>query len=80
MKAQILVRLKDGVLDVQGKAIEGALGNAGNQAVRDIRVGKLIELDVEAGSEDEARGKIDEVCKELLVNAIIEQYEVVLLS
>ncbi|MBN8548869.1 MAG: phosphoribosylformylglycinamidine synthase subunit PurS [Deltaproteobacteria bacterium] len=76
MRVQVLVRLKGGVLDVQGKAIERGLADNGFQDLNNIRVGKLIELDVEAASEDSARKQVETVCQKLLANPIIENYEI----
>lgn len=76
MRVQVLVRLKGGVLDVQGKAIERGLSDNGFQALSNIRVGKLIELEVDAASEDAGRQKVEQVCQKLLANPIIENYEI----
>jgi phosphoribosylformylglycinamidine synthase len=76
MKLQILVRLKSGVLDVQGKAVEHGLENLGFAGVEGVRIGKLIELDVDADDFDTAKAKADEMCTKLLCNPIIENYEV----
>lgn len=76
MRVQVLVRLKGGVLDVQGKAIERGLADNGFQALNNIRVGKLIELDVEAPSEEAGRKQVETVCQTLLANPIIENYEI----
>ena len=76
MKVQILVRLKTGVLDVQGKAVESALLNVGYDKASQIRVGKLVELDVDAKDFGGAKKIVDELCSKILVNPIIESYEV----
>lgn len=76
MKIQVLVRLKPGVLDVQGKAVEHGIKELGFSDVSNVRMGKVIELEISAPSADEARAKADEICKKLLVNPIIENYEV----
>jgi phosphoribosylformylglycinamidine synthase len=76
MRAQVLVRLKGGVLDVQGKAVERGLGDNGYKDISNIRVGKLIELDVEAASEEAGRRQVEIVCQKLLANPIIENYEI----
>ncbi|MCB0318313.1 MAG: phosphoribosylformylglycinamidine synthase subunit PurS [Bdellovibrionales bacterium] len=75
MRMQIFVRLKTGVLDVQGKAVEHGLEHLGLNA-SDVRVGKLIELDVDASSKNEAETKLKEMCEKLLVNTVIESYEI----
>ena len=74
MKAIIRITLKNGVLDPQGKAIQGALGGLGITGVNDVRQGKLIEIDLAAAPEAEARAKVERMCKELLANTVIENY------
>ncbi|MCO6429567.1 MAG: phosphoribosylformylglycinamidine synthase subunit PurS [Deltaproteobacteria bacterium] len=76
MKVQVLVRLKAGVLDVQGKAVEHGLQGIGFNEIANVRVGKLVELEISAGGEEEARSKAEEMCQKLLVNPIIENYEI----
>jgi phosphoribosylformylglycinamidine synthase subunit PurS len=76
MKARVFVMPKDGVLDPQGKAIGHALGTLGFQGVGEVRQGKVIELEVRAASESEARAQVDEMCKKLLANTVIESYRV----
>ena len=76
MKVQILVRLKAGVLDVQGKAVENGLNSSGFKDVSDVRVGRLIELEVAASTFEEAKKKATVVCKEILADTIIENFEI----
>lgn len=76
MRFQVLVRLKGGVLDVQGKAIETGLKDKKFDAFKNIRVGRVIELEVDGVPADQARAQVDEVCKLLLANPVIEQYEI----
>ncbi|WP_230768895.1 phosphoribosylformylglycinamidine synthase subunit PurS [Sphingomonas sp. Leaf4] len=71
MKLRIVVTLKNGVLDPQGKAIEHALGSLGFSGVDEVRVGKLIELDVADDTDD---ATIDAMCRKLLANTVIENY------
>ncbi len=73
MKARVFVTLKNGVLDPQGKAIHHALEGLGFAGVRDVRAGKLIELDVADGTSDAA---LDEMCRKLLANMVIENYRI----
>ena len=73
MKLRIVVTLKNGVLDPQGKAIEHALASLGFAGVGEARVGKLIELDVADDTTDET---IDAMCRKLLANTVIENYRV----
>ena len=77
MKAIVTVGLKPGVLDVQGKAVAGALKELGFAAVENARVGKVIELDLGAGLDrDAAEAQVREMCEKLLANAVIESYRV----
>lgn len=76
MKFQVFVRLKPGVLDVQGKAVEHGLHNIGCGEVSGMRIGKLIEFDLECASESEGREKVRGMCEKLLANTIIEDYEI----
>jgi phosphoribosylformylglycinamidine synthase PurS subunit len=71
MKARVLIRPKEGILDPQGQAVERALPALGFEGVSEVRVGRLVELEVE----DAAR--MDEMCERLLANPLIEDYEVV---
>lgn len=77
MKALIHVTLKPDVLDPQGKAIRNACASLGYDAVEGVRQGKLFEVDLAAGSEDEARRLLDELCRKLLANPVIEDYAIV---
>jgi phosphoribosylformylglycinamidine synthase subunit PurS len=79
MKARVTVTLKNGVLDPQGKAIEGALKSLGFAGVDNVRQGKVIELDVQAADQAAARQKISEMCEKLLANTVIENYRIELL-
>jgi phosphoribosylformylglycinamidine synthase subunit PurS len=74
MRVKIFVSLKNGVLDPQGKAIERSLHTLGYTEVRDVRVGKYLELDVEASSRAAAETRIREMCDKLLANPVIEDY------
>ena len=74
MKYRVHVTLKSGVLDPQGKAIHHALEGLGFDGVRDVRAGKLIELELEDGAADE--GEIDQMCRKLLANTVIENYRI----
>ena len=76
MKAKVIITLKNGVLDPQGKAIEGALAGLGFGGVDNVRQGKSIELDVAAASEGEARKQVEAMCEKLLANTVIENYRV----
>jgi len=80
MKAEIKVVLKTGVLDPQGKAIEGALSSLGFEGVDSVRQGKLIEVELAETDEAAARAKLDEMCRRLLANTVIESYTVELIT
>ncbi len=75
LKATVLVRPKAGILDPQGQAVENSLRHLGF-SVADARVGRLVELDVEAGDEAEARAQVERMCEQLLANPLIESYEI----
>ena len=74
--ARVDVMLKPGISDPQGQTIERALPVLGYSGVYGVRVGKRIELEVDASSPDEARSKVTEMCERLLANPVIESYEV----
>ena len=75
MRATVLVRPKTGILDPQGEAVGSALGHLGFQ-VRDARVGKVIDLELEAEDEAEANAEVAQMCKRLLANPLIESFEI----
>ena len=76
MRATVVVFLKPGVLDVQGKAIEGALGGLGFEGVTNARVGRIITFDVDAPDRATAETKVRSMCDRLLSNAVIETYRI----
>jgi len=76
MKAKIKITLKKGVLDPQGKAIEGALHTLGFPEVAHVRQGKYIELDVPGSDKASAKAAVDAMCQKLLANTVIENYEI----
>ena len=76
MKARVLVRLKPGILDAQGASVKRALDGLGFHEVRDVRVGKVLDLDLNGARGDEARRRIEEMCARLLVNPVIEDFTV----
>jgi phosphoribosylformylglycinamidine synthase PurS subunit len=75
MKATVLVRPKQGILDPQGEAVEAALGHLGF-TVSGARVGKVVDIEVEAADADEARAAVATMCEQLLANPLMESYEV----
>jgi phosphoribosylformylglycinamidine synthase len=77
MKAIVTVGLKPGVLDVQGKAVAGALKELGFSEVQDARVGKVIEIQIDGDLDPEtAEAEVREMCEKLLANTVIESYRV----
>lgn len=76
MRVRVLVRLKPGIMDVQGAAIERALGGLGFRDIGGLRVGKVIELDVPGDTLAAVRGQVDDICRKLLVNPVLEDYSV----
>jgi phosphoribosylformylglycinamidine synthase len=75
VRATVLVRPKQGILDPQGEAVETALEHLGF-AVSATRIGKVVDLEVEAASADEARAQVEKMCEQLLANPLMESYEV----
>ncbi|HLI19518.1 MAG TPA: phosphoribosylformylglycinamidine synthase subunit PurS [Stellaceae bacterium] len=80
MKARVFVMPKEGVLDPQGKAIAHALGNLGFSGIGEVRQGKVIELEVAETDQAKARAALDEMCRKLLANTVIESYRVELVG
>jgi phosphoribosylformylglycinamidine synthase subunit PurS len=75
VKATVLIRPKSGILDPQGDAVESSLQHLGF-AVRAARVGRLVDLELDAETEDDARAKLKRMCEQLLANPLIESYEI----
>ncbi len=75
MRATVLVRPKDGILDPQGEAVETSLRQLGFR-VDEARVGRLIDLEVEAASDEDARAAVERMCERLLANPLIERFEI----
>jgi len=76
MKARVTVTLKTGVLDPQGKAIEGALATLGIAGVASVRQGKVFDIELEAVDADRAQAALQDAAEKLLANPIIENYRV----
>jgi len=76
MKVRVLVRLKPGVLDAQGRAIGNALSDLGYEGIRGVRVGKLIELEVDGSDPAKAQSLVREACEKLLANPVIETFTI----
>ena len=76
MKVRVLVRLKPGILDVQGTSVKRALAGLGFDDVTDLRIGKVIEVDVNAATTAGAWQRADEMCRQLLANPVLEDYTI----
>jgi phosphoribosylformylglycinamidine synthase subunit PurS len=74
MKARIVVRLRPGILDPQGTTIRRALEGLGFPEVRDMRVGKVLDLTLDETDAGRARQRLEEMCRKLLANPVIEDY------
>lgn len=75
MKAKVYVTLKKSIADPQGSAIQGALNKMGYQRVEDVRIGKLIEINLGDITKEEAETQLREMCEKLLANTVIEEYQ-----
>lgn len=76
MKIHVEIQLKHGVLDPQGKAVEQSLGGLGFTGVSNVRMGKVVEFEVDASTEDEALAQAKAMCDQVLANPVIESYTV----
>jgi phosphoribosylformylglycinamidine synthase len=75
MRATVLVRPKEGILDPQGKAVESSLRQLGF-AVEEARIGRVVDLELEASDPSAARAELERMCEQLLANPLIESYEI----
>ena len=78
MKVVVNVRLKQGVLDPQGRAVKHALASLGFSGVQDVRVAKQIVLDIDGEDRDKIYADVARMCDEILANTVIEDYEIVI--
>ena len=76
MKFAVTVTLKKDVLDPQGKVVQQTLQNMGMKTLKDLRQGKYFEVDINENDEKLAKDKVDEMCKKLLANLIIEDFKI----
>ena len=76
MKVKVIVTLKDGVLDPQGKAIQQTLNGMSFSEVKEVRQGKYFDIEVNTSDEKNAKAKVEEMCKKLLANLVIEDYKI----
>ncbi len=76
MKIKVIVTLKNGVLDPQGKAIQQTLNGMSFSNVSEVRQGKYFEIDVKENDDNKAKKQVDDMCKKLLANLVIEDYKI----
>ena len=77
MKIKVIVTLKNGVLDPQGKAIQQTLNGMGFSEVNEVRQGKYFDIEVNEKDEKKAEIKVEDMCKQLLANLVIENYKII---
>ena len=77
MKVKVVVTLKSGVLDPQGKAIQQTLNGMGFLNVKDVRQGKYFDIDIDESDEQKAKLSAEEICKKLLANQVIEDFKII---
>ena len=77
MKIKVIVMLKNGVLDPQGKAIQQTLNSMSFSKVEEIRQGKFFEIDINETDETKAKSQVEDMCKKLLANLVIEDYKII---
>ena len=75
-KARVIITLKTTIMDAQGQTIERALRNLGYEGVQNLRIGKYVEMDLSNGSDADLSAQVDEMCRKLLANPIIEDFRV----
>ena len=76
MKVKVIVTLKNGVLDPQGKAIQQTLDGMAFDNVSEVRQGKYFDIEVNESDESKAKSQVEEMCKKLLANLVIEDYKI----
>ena len=77
MKIKVIVTLKNGVLDPQGKAIQQTLAGMNFSNVEEVRQGKFFEIDINDNDEEKAKTQVEDMCKKLLANLLIEDYKII---
>ena len=77
MKIKVIVTLKKGVLDPQGKAIQQTLNGMGFANIKDVRQGKYFDIDIDESDEQKAKLSAEEICKKLLANQVIEDFKII---
>ena len=76
MKIKVIITLKDGVLDPQGKAIQQTLNGMDFPQVKSVRQGKYFDIEINESDENKAKEKVEDMCKKLLANLVIENYKI----
>jgi len=77
MKIKVIVTLKNGVLDPQGKAIQQTLGGMGFSNVKEVRQGKYFDVEINENDEAKAKSKVEDMCKKLLAHLVIEDFKII---
>jgi len=77
MKVKVIITLKNGVLDPQGTVIQQALHGMGFKTINEIRQGKFFEINIDEKDKNKAEEKVEEMCKKLLANLVIEDYKII---
>ena len=77
MKIKVIVTLKNGVLDPQGKAIQQTLNGMGFESVKEVRQGKYFDIEINENNEGKAKSKVEDMCKKLLANLVIEDFKII---
>ncbi len=77
MKIKVIVTLKNGVLDPQGKAIQQTLNGMGFESIKEVRQGKYFDIEVNENEETKAKSKVEDMCKKLLANLVIEDFKII---
>jgi len=77
MKIKVIVTLKNGVLDPQGKAIQQTLNGMGFESVKEVRQAKYFDIEINENNEVKAKSKVEEMCKKLLANLVIEDFKII---
>ena len=77
MKIKVIITLKNGVLDPQGKAIQQTLNGMNFKNISEVRQGKFFDIEINETDENKAKSQVDEMCKKLLANLVIEDYKII---
>ena len=77
MKIKVIVTLKNGVLDPQGKAIQQTLNGMGFESIKEVRQGKYFDIEINENNEVKAKSKVEDMCKKLLANLVIEDFKII---